>query len=150
MQFPVNRTIVDPQGNRRKILESGVNACLIGYIDERRFSNDPYWVTFENLEKCGDILEAESKADCTYAHCKCMNLSGSCVHHHYADCKKSEPKWRPELGERYWFISTRGAETTAYWNKDTMDFFCLSVGNVHKTEEQATQWKQKLIERMGN
>ncbi len=118
--FPVNSIIVDPSGNRRKVLEVGSagNACLtstVVHLDEANYC----WYTWEELEKMGYKLEAEGP-------------------------------WRPEYGEEYWFLDTWAARiTNRRWNNHESDQFSFSIGNVHKTMEQAEQWKQKLLERMG-
>ena len=61
-----------------------------------------------------------------------------------------EEPWRPKNGETVWLVTDAGGFHQAYWNEN--DLFCkyrLSVGNFHRTREDAEAYKQKLIERMG-
>lgn len=56
--------------------------------------------------------------------------------------------WRPAVGERYFYaIFTDSRVTYGYhlWHNDDIDNACLSIGNVHRTPEEAIAWlKSKL------
>ena len=61
-----------------------------------------------------------------------------------------EEPWVPKEKEPVWMITDGGGFHQLYWEKgDPLDEFRLSVGNIHRTREDAELYKQKLIERMG-
>lgn len=58
--------------------------------------------------------------------------------------KKSEPKiWKPEYGERYWFISTDGQISNCEWINDRIDRGRYSMRDCFKTKEEATFAREK-------
>lgn len=154
MQFPVNRTIVDQQGNRRKILEVGSagNACLVSSAEgfDSGFDGAASWLTETDLKIMGFTLEEEHKG-CRYG-CKCDKGEEGKNHCIYCPSftKEQEPVWRPYMNCLYFKVDDDGLITSCVWTNGWQDYFRLSIGNIHKTEEAALQWKQKLIERMGN
>jgi hypothetical protein len=64
-----------------------------------------------------------------------------------------EEPWVPRRGDLYYVVIHIGKEKESikqnYWYEDKTDEFRLSMGNVHRTREDAELYKQKLIERMG-
>lgn len=56
-------------------------------------------------------------------------------------------RWRAKTGCRYWFMLSYGEviETTEYYTPE--DNFLFSTGNYFKTEEEADEYKKKLIYR---
>lgn len=63
---------------------------------------------------------------------------------------KTPAQWVPEEGGTYFFIDAGGLINEAdYEPSGRFDIFCLSIGNMNKTERDAEAYKHKLIERMG-
>lgn len=59
---------------------------------------------------------------------------------------KQPGRWKPENKELYWFLDRGGSIAGCYWDGDVGDLFRYSVGNVHKTKEEAEAYKQALLE----
>lgn len=61
--------------------------------------------------------------------------------------KPKHKRWRAETGCRYWFMLSYGEaiETTEYYTPE--DNYLFSTGNYFKTEEEADEYKKKLIYR---
>lgn len=57
-------------------------------------------------------------------------------------------KWRPEDGEKYYYIDSFGDISGAQWRDESGGKFRLHVGNVYKTREDAEQALAKLKDGM--
>ena len=53
-------------------------------------------------------------------------------------------RWKPEKGNRYWFISDKGFVIFSYWQDDEIDNVRYNFGNVFRTEIQAKQALEKV------
>lgn len=59
--------------------------------------------------------------------------------------KAKRPKkiWKPECGERYWFIGSDGQINNCGWANDHIDWGSYSMGNCFRTKEEATFAREK-------
>lgn len=53
-------------------------------------------------------------------------------------------RWKPEYGQKYWFIGHRGSVVWETWDDDDFDNWHYIQGNCFATEEECTRYKQKL------
>ena len=51
--------------------------------------------------------------------------------------------WKPDMGQVYWGIRRMGGAFDTIWQDDALDFMYFHNGNVHKTKEDAYEWKAK-------
>lgn len=58
--------------------------------------------------------------------------------------KKKVKRWKPEVGEVYWTITTTGECYFTYWNNDNYDKRRYKFGNVFQTEKQAAEAAKKV------
>lgn len=54
-------------------------------------------------------------------------------------------KWKPKHGDRYFYLDTIGEFSVCRWQGDEVDLYRLSIGNVHRTEEEAIKYRDRLI-----
>ena len=63
------------------------------------------------------------------------------------EIEKSEQKssrWKPELGEVYWFISGHGGIVYAVWQGNREDIGRYAIGNIFPTKEAAEFEAERL------
>lgn len=58
--------------------------------------------------------------------------------------KESCKKWEPKLGEEYWYIDGYGECSKTTHDEMGIDLYRIYNGNCFKTEEEATEYKNKL------
>jgi len=51
--------------------------------------------------------------------------------------------WKPEMNQPYWAISRFTLTFNTTWQADAPDWMYYHNGNVHKTTEEAIEWKEK-------
>lgn len=56
--------------------------------------------------------------------------------------------WRPEEGERYWYVGSNGEVFHSIWLNDQIDFVRYDFSSIHKTIEQAKQALKKQLAKM--
>ncbi len=56
-----------------------------------------------------------------------------------------DEEWKPQAGERFFFVDAWGNIRGSPWTGDSMDGFAWSQGNVHRTEEDAKACREKQI-----
>lgn len=59
--------------------------------------------------------------------------------------KPKYKRWRAEKGEEYYFLSDLGEILSAIDCRDKSDNFLYDIGNYFKTEEEAEEYKKKLL-----
>jgi hypothetical protein len=59
-------------------------------------------------------------------------------------------RWKPELGERYFYVGGGGLVNFNYWENDEADHFYYNFGNMFQTEEQAEQALKRVKETLLN
>ena len=57
--------------------------------------------------------------------------------------------WKPDMGQVYWGIRRMGGAFDTIWQDDALDFMYFHNGNVHKTKEDAYEWKKKYGKAFG-
>lgn len=63
-----------------------------------------------------------------------------------------EPKaerWVPKVGQEYFYCDDCGSGNYSHWEGDRYDLFRLSVGNVHRTEKDAIEYRERWVKLMG-
>lgn len=58
--------------------------------------------------------------------------------------KKKTKRWKPKVGEEYWFVDTTGIHRISRWYNDLYDKYRYKFGNVFQTEEQAIAAAEKI------
>lgn len=54
-------------------------------------------------------------------------------------------KWKPRLKEEYFYVSDGGVIYSAFWMGSEMSFFRLKTNNVFKTETEAIEARDKIM-----
>lgn len=55
-----------------------------------------------------------------------------------------DERWKPEDGERYFIVGSRGYVMESEWKGYTMDYARYDIGNCFKTEEQAERAAEQI------
>lgn len=58
---------------------------------------------------------------------------------------KKGVRWKPEYGEKYYYLDDGGGINYAYWSNDNIDLFRFNTGNCFKTEQEAEDYKENLL-----
>lgn len=53
-------------------------------------------------------------------------------------------RWKPEVGDRYWFINSYGQAAHEIWNNNRIDNDRYEIGNLFKTKAEANSAIEKL------
>lgn len=61
------------------------------------------------------------------------------------EAPKEYQRWKPEESGDYWYVTTDGGVSTVTFCKDTYDYACYNIGNVYKTEKEATRARDKKL-----
>jgi hypothetical protein len=56
------------------------------------------------------------------------------------------PRWKPEKGERYFFVGDNGYVNFTYWDNEEVDHDYYKFGNVFQTKEEAERALEKVRE----
>ena len=51
--------------------------------------------------------------------------------------------WKPEEGEVFWAIDSKGRTYASIWEGDYIDIMYFHNGHTHKTKEEAIEWGEK-------
>jgi len=51
--------------------------------------------------------------------------------------------WKPEEGGNVWSINRKGRACDSIWEGDNIDLMYYHNGSIHKTKEEAIEWKEK-------
>ena len=57
---------------------------------------------------------------------------------------KEQTRWRPGLGQKYYFVDSDGIVNNILWADDSIDNGRFEIGNCFKTEEEAEQVEEYL------
>ena len=59
--------------------------------------------------------------------------------------KSSSIRQKPEYGEKYFFVNSRGHIDYKFWEEIETDLFRFNTGNCFTTEEEANDFKENLL-----
>jgi len=54
--------------------------------------------------------------------------------------------WKPRMGERHYSVYSTGSVDSTLWENYKIDNFILSQGNVFRTEQEAKDYKEKVLD----
>lgn len=63
-------------------------------------------------------------------------------------CKAVPKPWKPKQDDKYWCYCSCDGAVCAIWNGSTWDLYSWKIGNCFRTEEEAWDKGQKLMEQL--
>ena len=59
-------------------------------------------------------------------------------------CEEVVGRWKPENGERYWYVDSYWGESFHIWSGDSIDKWNYKMGNCFQTEKEAESYKERI------
>lgn len=58
--------------------------------------------------------------------------------------EEQKERWKPDLGEKYYFVNSYGNIDYALWNNNNFDNWRYLTGNIFKTEAETEEYRKKI------